>query len=72
MRGVDGRVAGTRPRRWRPGTHVHVDKEGRSFKPEFTTYDGTTVALARVAAAQIRPLARNEIHHARRIDLGGQ
>jgi hypothetical protein len=32
---------------------------------EFTTYDGTTGAPARVAADQIRPLARNQIHHAR-------
>jgi len=47
------------------GTVVHADKDGRSFTVEFTTYDGTTVALARVAADQIRPLARNEIHHAR-------
>lgn len=47
------------------GTVVHAYKEGRSFTVEFTTYDGTTVALAKVAADQMRPLARNEIHHAR-------
>jgi hypothetical protein len=46
------------------GTVVHACKDGRSFTVEFTTYDGTTGALARVAADQIRPLARNEIHHA--------
>ena len=39
---------------------------------EFTTYDGTTVALAKVAADQIRPLARNEIHHARPFALAAQ
>ena len=47
------------------GTVVHAYKEGRSFTVEFTTYDGATVALAKVAAGQIRPLARNEIHHVR-------
>ena len=47
------------------GTVVHAYKDGRGFTVEFTTYDGTTVALAKVAAAQIRPPARNEIHHAR-------
>ena len=47
------------------GTVVHAYKDGRSLTVEFTTYDGTTVALAKVAADQIRPLARNEIHHAR-------
>ena len=53
-------------------THVRcygVHGTGRSVRVEFTTYDGTTVALAKVAAEQIRPLARNEIHHARSFDL---
>ena len=48
-------------------THVRcygVHGSGRSVRVEFTTYDGTTVALAKVAAEQIRPLARNEIYHA--------
>jgi hypothetical protein len=39
------------------------------FMVEFTTFDGTTVALAKVSADQIRPLAPNEIHHARPFDL---
>ena len=47
------------------GTVVHACKDGRRFTVEFTTDDGKTVALAKVAADQIRPLARNEIHHAR-------
>ena len=49
-------------------THVRcygVHGKDRNFTVEFITCDGTTVALARVAADQIRPLARNEIHHAR-------
>ena len=47
------------------GTVVHAYKAGSSFTVEFTTYDGATVALAKVAADQIRPPAPNEIHHAR-------
>ena len=51
------------------GTVVHAYKNGRGFTVEFTTYDGTTVALAKVSVDQIRPLARNEIHHARPFEL---
>jgi len=51
------------------GTVVHAYKNGQSFTVEFTTYDGATVALAKVSAEQIRPLGRNEIHHARPFDL---
>jgi hypothetical protein len=50
------------------GAVVHVYQDGRAFQVEFTTYDGTTVAMAKVTADQIRPLARNEIHHARSFD----
>ncbi|HEY5481088.1 MAG TPA: hypothetical protein VIL39_06375, partial [Verrucomicrobiae bacterium] len=34
-------------------------------KVEFTTYDGRTVAVAKVSADQIRSLGSKEIHHAR-------
>jgi hypothetical protein len=51
------------------GAVVHVFKSGESFTVEFTTYDGTTVALVKVSADQIRPLARKVIHHARPLDL---
>ena len=54
------------------GTVVHVYKGGRGFMVEFTTFDGTTVATAKVPANQIRPLARNEIHHARPFDLAAR
>jgi len=50
------------------GTVVHAYKGGRGFTVEFTTFDGTTVALAKVSPDQIRPLAHNEIHHARSFD----
>ena len=47
------------------GAVVHVYKGGKSFTVEFTTFDGSTVAVTKVSAAQIRPLSRKEIHHAR-------
>jgi len=50
------------------GVVVHVYKGGQSFMVEFTTFDGRTVAVAKVSADQIRPLARNEIHHTRALD----
>ena len=50
------------------GAVVHVYKGGKSFMVEFTTFDGSTVAVARVSASQIRSLSRNEIHHARQFE----
>ena len=50
------------------GAVVHVYKGGKNFMVEFTTFDGKTVAVARVAADQVRPLAHNEIHHARALN----
>jgi hypothetical protein len=50
------------------GAVVHVDKSGKSFMVEFTTFDGSTVAVAKVSAAQIRPLSRHEIHPARQFE----
>jgi hypothetical protein len=51
------------------GTVVHAYEGDRKFLVEFTTYDGTTVAVAKVSAEQIRALGRNEVHHARSLDL---
>ena len=50
------------------GAVVHVYESGKNFLVELTTFDGKTVAVAKVSADQIRPLARNEIHHARALD----
>ncbi len=50
------------------GAVVHVYKGAESFMVEFTTFDGRTVAVAKVSASQIRRLARNEIYHARPLD----
>ncbi len=50
------------------GAVVHIYKSGKRFMVEFTTFDGSTVAVTKVSDAQIRPLSRHEIHHARRFD----
>ena len=54
------------------GAVVHVYKDGAEYMVEFTTFDGTTVAVAKVSAAQIRSLTRNEIHHTRALDRVGR
>jgi hypothetical protein len=43
-------------------------QDGHGFLAEFTTFNGMTVALTRISAGQIRPLAPNEIHYARPFD----
>ena len=51
------------------GAVVHVFEDGHAYMVEFTTYDGETVALIKLFPDQIRKLARNEIHHARPVEL---
>jgi hypothetical protein len=50
------------------GAVVHVYDGGTSFMVEFTTLDGSTVAVTKLSDAQIRPLSSNEIHHARKFE----
>ena len=47
------------------GSVLHVYEGGHAYQVEFTTFDGKTVAVAKVSADQIRPLGDKEIHHAR-------
>jgi len=47
------------------GTVVHLYKDGLAYEVEFTTLDGKTAAVVTVEAAQIRPVGRREIAHAR-------
>jgi hypothetical protein len=47
------------------GTVVHVYRDGLAFEVEFTTLDGKTAAVVTVEAAQIRPVGKREIAHAR-------
>lgn len=50
------------------GAVVHVYEGGRGYQVEFTTFDGQTVAVAKVSPDQIRPLGNREIHHARALE----
>jgi glycerol dehydrogenase-like iron-containing ADH family enzyme len=47
------------------GTVVHVHKKGEAFEVEFLTLHGETVAIATLAASQVRPIQKREITHAR-------
>ena len=47
------------------GTVVHVYRDGEAFEVEFVSLDGETAAVVTVKAAQVRPVRRHEIAHAR-------
>lgn len=49
------------------GTVVHVYRNGAAFEVEFVSLDGETVAVVTLERAQIRPVARREITHARHV-----
>lgn len=47
------------------GTVVHVYEDGLAYEVEFVALDGHTAAVVTVEASQVRPIARDEITHAR-------
>ncbi len=49
------------------GTVVLIHRGGEGYEVEFTTLDGETVAVVTLMAAQIRPVHRREIAHAREL-----
>lgn len=49
------------------GTVMHIYREGEAFEVEFVSLDGETVAVVTLEPAQIRPVERREITHARRV-----
>ena len=49
------------------GTVVLVHEGGRGFMVEFMTLAGTTVAVVTLLAQQVRPIAKDEIAHARSV-----
>jgi hypothetical protein len=49
------------------GTVVHVHRAGKAFEVEFVALDGETVAIVTLEHAQVRPVERREITHARRV-----
>ncbi len=51
------------------GTIVLVHKNGRGFTVEFMTLAGATIAVVTLLATQVRPIAKDEIAHARSVAL---
>lgn len=49
------------------GTVVLVHKGSAAFEVEFLTPQGETVGIATLTAAQVRPVLKKEITHARRM-----
>jgi uncharacterized protein DUF4926 len=49
------------------GTVVHVHREGVAYEVEFATLTGETVAIATIAASQLRPITRRDITHVREL-----
>ena len=47
------------------GTVIHVHGENEAYEVEFLTLGGETVSIATLTAAQVRPIDRHEIAHAR-------
>ena len=49
------------------GTIVHVHRDGKACEVEFVSLDGETIAVVTLELAQVRPVERREITHARRV-----
>ena len=49
------------------GTVVHSYRDGQAYEVEFLTLDGHTAAVVTLEAAQVRPVGRHEITHAREL-----
>lgn len=51
------------------GTIVHIYRDGHAYEVEFTTLEGKTAAVVTVEAADVRPVNKREITHARQLQL---
>ena len=49
------------------GTVVHIHAAGAAYKVEFMTLAGTTVAVATVDAAKLRPVGERDLSHVREL-----
>jgi hypothetical protein len=49
------------------GTVVMVHQEGRGYTVEFMTLRGDTIAVATLAADQVRPTRSNDVAHVREL-----
>jgi hypothetical protein len=52
------------------GTVVHIHQGGAAaYEVEFMTLAGETIAVTTLTAAQVRPLARRDMAHARELSI---
>jgi hypothetical protein len=51
------------------GTVVHIHQGGVGYEVEFMTLAGETIAVTTLLAAQVRPLARRDMAHARELSI---
>ncbi len=49
------------------GTVVHVYTDKLAYEVEFLTLDGNTAAVVTLESAQVRPVGKREITHAREL-----
>lgn len=49
------------------GTVVHIHNGGAAYEVEFVTLAGETIAVATVAAAQVRPVGKRDVNHVRQL-----
>ena len=52
------------------GTVVHFYEDGLAYEVEFVALDGHTAAVVTVEASQVRPVAHDQITHARSLAVG--
>jgi len=50
------------------GTVVHIHKGGAGFEVEFMTLTGETVAVVTLLRSQVRPVARGDLTHVRKLE----
>lgn len=51
------------------GTIVHVHANGKAFEVEFISLAGDTVAVASLAAEQVRPVGERDMTHVRPLSV---
>jgi hypothetical protein len=49
------------------GTVVHIHQNGAGYAVEFMTLTGETITVVTLMAAQVRPLVRRDMAHAREL-----
>jgi len=49
------------------GTVVHIHKDRAAYEVEFATLAGSTVAVATVEAAHLRPVGKRDLNHVREL-----